>query len=48
MKPTLKQRLRELYKKVHPDLFHSHPEAKESNGRSLQLLQVRFRYCSEL
>ena len=36
----MKQRIRELYKRVHPDLFHDQHEAREANGRSLQLLQV--------
>ncbi|KAK9789568.1 hypothetical protein WJX73_000519 [Symbiochloris irregularis] len=37
--PSLKQKLRQLYKLIHPDLFNDHPPAREANGRSLQLLQ---------
>ncbi|UPQ99913.1 DUF4461 domain-containing protein [Chloropicon primus] len=35
----IKSKLNQLYKLVHPDLFHSHPEAKEENERSFKLLQ---------
>lgn len=35
----MKSKLRELYKRIHPDLFHQHPEAQAENSRSFQLLQ---------
>ena len=38
--PELKLQLRELYKRVHPDLFHDHPLAREANEHSFKLLQV--------
>ena len=38
--PALKTKLRELYKRVHPDLFHDYPLAKDSNEHSFKLLQV--------
>ena len=37
--PTLKTKLRALYKRVHPDLFQQHPEAQAENSRSFKLLQ---------
>ena len=39
--PVLKKVLRELYKRVHPDLFHDVPHAREANEHSFKLLQVR-------
>ena len=39
-KPELKLQLRELYKRVHPDLFHDHPLARDANEHSFKLLQV--------
>ena len=39
--PVLKRVLRELYKRVHPDLFHDVPHAREANEHSFKLLQVR-------
>ena len=38
--PSLRSKLRELYKRVHPDLFGAHAEARLANERSFQLLQV--------
>jgi hypothetical protein len=38
--PTLKAALRELYKRVHPDLFSDHPAERDENERSFKLLQV--------
>ena len=38
--PALKTKLRELYKRVHPDLFHDLPLARDSNEHSFKLLQV--------
>ena len=38
--PVLKKVLRELYKRVHPDLFHDVPHAREANEHSFKLLQV--------
>ena len=38
--PLLKRVLRELYKRVHPDLFHDVPHAREANEHSFKLLQV--------
>ena len=38
--PLLKRVLRELYKRVHPDLFHDVPHAREANEQSFKLLQV--------
>ena len=38
--PSLRSKLRELYKRVHPDLFQNHAEARQANERSFQLLQV--------
>jgi hypothetical protein len=38
--PALKTKLRELYKRVHPDLFHDFPVARDSNEHSFKLLQV--------
>ncbi len=35
---ALKARLRDLYKRVHPDLFAAHPEAAARNSQSLKLL----------
>jgi hypothetical protein len=35
---ALKARLRDLYKRVHPDLFAAHPEAAARNSHSLKLL----------
>jgi len=37
----LKRQLRELYKRVHPDRFHSHPIARDANEKSFKLLQAR-------
>lgn len=39
--PVLKRVLRELYKRVHPDIFHDVPHAREANEQSFKLLQVR-------
>ena len=36
--PTMEAHLRKLYMRVHPDLFSSHPEAREENERSFQML----------
>ncbi|KAK9862834.1 hypothetical protein WJX84_006695, partial [Apatococcus fuscideae] len=36
---NLKTQLRELYKLIHPDLFHAHPPAQKENERSFKLLQ---------
>lgn len=33
-------KLRELYKRVHPDLFNSQPDARKINEKSFKLLQV--------
>ena len=33
--PSLKTQLRELYKRVHPDQFHNHPEAQVSSLETL-------------
>ena len=41
--PELKLQLRELYKRVHPDLFHDHPLARDANEHSFKLLQVHTR-----
>lgn len=38
--PTLKAQLRELYKRIHPDTFHDHPEARDANEHSFKALQV--------
>ena len=38
--PLLKRVLRDLYKRVHPDLFHDVPHAREANEQSFKLLQV--------
>ena len=38
--PQLKVQLRELYKRVHPDLFHDIPFARQANEHSFKLLQV--------
>ena len=38
--PVLKKVLRELYKRIHPDLFHDVPHAREANEHSFKLLQV--------
>lgn len=38
--PLLKVQLRELYKRVHPDLFHDTPFARQANEHSFKLLQV--------
>ena len=38
--PTLKTVLRQLYKKVHPDLFHGDQTARLANEHSFKLLQV--------
>ena len=35
----IKSKMRQLYKRVHPDLFHDYPEAKEENEKSFKLLQ---------
>lgn len=40
--PSLKSVLRELYKKVHPDLFHDDQTARLANEHSFKLLQVPF------
>ncbi len=40
--PVLKKVLRELYKRVHPDLFHDVPHAREANEHSFKLLQVTY------
>jgi len=32
--------MRELYRKVHPDLFHAHPVAREANEGSVKLLHA--------
>ncbi|KAK9907490.1 hypothetical protein WJX75_004677 [Coccomyxa subellipsoidea] len=37
--PLLKVQLRELYKRVHPDLFHDIPFARQANEHSFKLLQ---------
>ena len=37
---VLRKVLRELYKRVHPDLFHDVPHAREANEHSFKLLQV--------
>ena len=42
--PLLKRVLRELYKRVHPDLFHDVPHAREANEQSFKLLQVRSQF----
>ena len=39
-RPQLKVQLRELYKRVHPDLFHDIPLARQANEHSFKLLQV--------
>ncbi|GJP31525.1 hypothetical protein CLOM_g12791 [Closterium sp. NIES-68] len=36
---TLKDALRQLYKRVHPDTLHNHPHERAANERSFQLLQ---------
>ena len=36
----MSKHLRELYKRVHPDRFHSHPVARDANEKSFKLLQV--------
>ena len=36
--PTMEANLRKLYLRVHPDLFAAHPEAREENEKSFQLL----------
>lgn len=36
--PTMEAHLRKLYMRVHPDLFSSHPEARDANEKSFQLL----------
>ncbi|KAL6780145.1 hypothetical protein ACKKBF_B14260 [Auxenochlorella protothecoides x Auxenochlorella symbiontica] len=36
---VLKSALRDLYRLVHPDFFHRHPEARAANERSFKLLQ---------
>ena len=41
--PVLKKVLRELYKRIHPDLFHDVPHAREANEHSFKLLQVHLR-----
>ena len=38
--PSMKQYLRELFKRVHPDLFHAYPVAREANEKSFKILQV--------
>ena len=38
--PSLRSKLRELYKRVHPDLFQNHETARLANERSFKLLQV--------
>ena len=40
MSGGLKKALRELYKKVHPDLFHAHPAEREANEASVKLLHA--------
>ena len=40
--PVLRRVLRELYKRVHPDLFHDVPHAREANEHSFKLLQVPY------
>lgn len=40
--PQLNVQLRELYKRVHPDLFHDIPLAMKANEHSFKLLQVCF------
>jgi len=39
LKDELRHRLKDLYKKVHPDLFHDDPLAKGVNERNFKLLQ---------
>lgn len=39
---NVKAQLRELYKKVHPDLFQNHEQARDANEKSFKLLQVGF------
>ena len=36
--PTMEAHLRKLYMRVHPDLFSSHPNARDTNEKSFQLL----------
>jgi len=36
--PTMEAHLRKLYMRVHPDLFSSHPDARDTNEKSFQLL----------
>ena len=36
--PSMEAHLRKLYMRVHPDLFSSHPEARDENEKSFQLL----------
>ena len=43
--PSLKTVLRQLYRKVHPDLFHGDQTARLANEHSFKLLQV---CCSAL
>ena len=45
--PLLKVQLRELYKRVHPDLFHDIPFARQANEHSFKLLQVDLRSISK-
>lgn len=39
-RPPLKQRLRELYKRVHPDMFSRLPKARDTNAASFAELQA--------
>lgn len=42
LEKALKGQVHKLYKEIHPDLFHTHPVARDANEASFKLLQQEF------